>query len=134
MARERAGLSQESLGRKVAVARTNYIAWENGGKPPSAASLKKLAAALGIPSEDLTSTDRSEATLRDLREWAGLTQSAVADCLGFASTSAWASIESGAIHLSDRHRQRLASLFDSSERELVAAWGRSLAASSDEGP
>lgn len=101
--------------------RTNYLAWEHGGRTPSPATLVRLAALLGVAPHELTDVDPDQATLVDLRQWAGLTQGQVADKLD-VSRSLYAAIERGERALDERHRAALSEIFGvTSDRVRAAA-------------
>jgi transcriptional regulator with XRE-family HTH domain len=124
-ARERRGLRQEDVASQLGVSRTNYVLVEQGSRGVGPAMLRRLAAILEVAPHDLTATRRSEATLRDLREWAGLTQADVAEHLGVASAAGYAAIERGRRELPNEVAAILASAFGCSPVVVRRAWNRS---------
>jgi transcriptional regulator with XRE-family HTH domain len=55
--RAAAGLSQGALAAKARCTPTAIQHWENGRRRPTAASLKRLAKALGVPAAELAPED-----------------------------------------------------------------------------
>lgn len=54
-ARERAGMTQEELGKKIGVTGVAIMRYEKGQRQPRLAQLQAIAAALGVPVQDLIS-------------------------------------------------------------------------------
>lgn len=119
--RRRAGLSQVAAARATGWSRDSVRAWESGGRPPLAA-LRAIARAYGVPTTDAARAagvapprlldrrawgpgDLPEA-LRTWREWAGLTQAALATRVG-VSTDAVRGWERGRTSPYPSHRRRL---------------------------
>lgn len=87
--------TQAHVAQLVGVERTYYLLWESGDRTPGPAALVRLAEVLEVAPHELTSLDPAGASLRQLRELAGLTQADVAQQLGM-SRSGWALYERGA--------------------------------------
>jgi transcriptional regulator with XRE-family HTH domain len=124
-ARTRRGLSQEDVADQLGISRTNYLLLEQGSRGVGPAMLRRLADVLDVAPHELTGTKRSDATLRDLREWAGLTQTDVAGLLGAASPTGYATIERGQRPLTDDLAETLATAFGCSKLVVRRAWSRS---------
>lgn len=91
----RSGLSAVELARAAGITRPQYIRrWIAGELTPSAANLRRLADALGVPSHELTRTSPDTATIRDLRIWAGHSQRSLAAAAGLG-LSHYVSVEQG---------------------------------------
>ena len=54
-ARERAGMTQEELGKKIGVTGVAIMRYEKGQRQPRLAQLQAIASALGVPVQDLIS-------------------------------------------------------------------------------
>lgn len=54
-ARERAGMTQEELGKKIGVTGVAIMRYEKGQRQPRLAQLQAIAAALGVPVQELIS-------------------------------------------------------------------------------
>lgn len=59
MLREKAGITQEALAQKIGISKQNISRYENSNREPNIRTAKKIADALGVPLEELTS-DRSK--------------------------------------------------------------------------
>lgn len=122
-------LSQDELAGRAGVPRTHVIRWERGAKPtekavaPLPANLVALAAALDVSPHELTTIDPDQASLRDLRTWAGLTATELAQRIG-ASRTTIHGYETGrsrppqetACRLADALRVRVQAVYDAAER------------------
>lgn len=113
------------------MARTNYIRFETGHDAPLAANLVAMAKAVGVSPQDLTTTAPDEVTLRDLRNYAGLTHQQVAERLGYRAARTYRDIETGHKTLAPDVATRLARVFKVTKAELVAAWERTASPRSD---
>ena len=81
-ARERAGLTQHELARRVGVAGGERVSmWERGAAQPRPELLPPLAAALGLAPADLLVPDRLGSDLRRLRFLAGLSSAGLAETI-----------------------------------------------------
>lgn len=125
-ARERAGLTQAEMAKRLKMARTNYIRFEAGHASPIAATLVAMAKALGVNPQDLTTTAPNEVTLRDLRNFAGLTPQQVAERLGYRAARTYRDIENGHKTLAPDLATPLARVFKVPKAELLAAWERTI--------
>ena len=76
--REQAGLTPQELAHRVGVTYRVVMYWEEGRHVPEARNVRRLAAALGCATADLTGTPSGSETLVDLRYAAGLTAEEVA--------------------------------------------------------
>ncbi len=82
-ARERAGLSQSELARRLGLADGNRISrWERGTAVPRAPRVADLARTLCAPAEELLRAPASDPSLRWLRYAAGLSVPEVAALVG----------------------------------------------------
>jgi len=72
--REDRGWTQERLAVEVGVFPTMIGKWESGRIVPEVATIARLAAALGVRPQDFTELGPEQATLTDLRLWAGLSR------------------------------------------------------------
>ncbi|WP_158098255.1 helix-turn-helix transcriptional regulator [Faecalibacterium sp. An192] len=54
-ARKKAGMTQEELGKKIGVSGSSMAQWENDLRNPKLDTLQRIAAALGVPVQDLIS-------------------------------------------------------------------------------
>ncbi|MGF1600108.1 MAG: helix-turn-helix domain-containing protein [Acidimicrobiales bacterium] len=120
-ARERAGLTQQALADLAEMARTNYVNLENGARRPGPTTLARVAAACGIPAHELSGLAPEQATLRDLREWAGFSQAEAAHAAGWESATTYARIELGTAKLSTDRAQALAAAFCVTTDAVTAA-------------
>lgn len=116
--RRRRGLTQQELADAMGVKRTYALQWERDRERPDATSptpavLARLADVLDVHPGQLTSTDAEQATLVDLRVWAGLSREELARRLEL-TTSLVGRIERGQRDLDDAH---------------VEPWARELAVS-----
>lgn len=134
--RQRRGMSQEAVARRVGSTRHTVGSWE-GGAPPPLAMLRRLASTYGVtvasvaeaagvaaPVElDLRRWAPGDlpAVLRTWRAWAGLTQRELADRLGCTSDAVrgW---EAGRGVPSARNRQRLEQLHRLPAGALLATY------------
>ncbi|HEX7536489.1 MAG TPA: helix-turn-helix transcriptional regulator [Dermatophilaceae bacterium] len=81
-ARERAGLTQHELARRVGVAGGERVSmWERGASQPRPELLPPLAAALGLTPADLLVPDLIGSDLRRLRFLAGLSSAELAEAI-----------------------------------------------------
>jgi transcriptional regulator with XRE-family HTH domain len=80
-AREKLKMTQAGLAEELGVHLDTVYDWENGRTRPSVTKLKRLAAALGMKTEDLYSAPAGRTLLIDLRVAAGKTQQDLADDL-----------------------------------------------------
>ena len=81
-ARERAGMTQHELARRVGVAGGERVSmWERGAAQPRPELLPPLAAALGLAPADLLVPDRLGSDLRRLRFLAGLSSAGLAEMI-----------------------------------------------------
>ena len=112
--------------KRAKMARTNYVNYERGNNQPGAASLVRLAKAVGVPAHELSKIDPAEATLRDLREWAGLSQAEVAKAAGWSAHSGYSFVEAGKFDLGEHHVKPLARLFGTTMSAVRAAADRSV--------
>ncbi|HEX9889024.1 MAG TPA: helix-turn-helix transcriptional regulator [Nitriliruptorales bacterium] len=129
--RERTGAkpgewTQEHVAELMGVARTNYMAWERTEgttRTPTPATIKRLAELLDVTPEELTTVTPDEATLADLRSWAGLTQADVAAGLA-VSRPTYAMIERGERELTRDQVRRFAHLVGRSQKLVDQAHRR----------
>ena len=110
-ARLAAGLTQAEVAKRAGMARTNYVNLEAGGTNPGLHILPRLAKAVGVEPRELIDLHADEVTLRDLREWAGLSQTETARALGFKSATSYARIETGRTEPSAANIKALAKTF-----------------------
>ena len=54
-ARKKAGMTQEELGKKIGVSGSSMAQWENDLRNPKLDTLQRIAAALGVPVQELIS-------------------------------------------------------------------------------
>lgn len=54
-ARKKAGVTQEELGKKIGVSGSSMAQWENDLRNPKLDTLQRIAAALGVPVQELIS-------------------------------------------------------------------------------
>ena len=125
------GLSHDALGERVGRARPNLIAWEKGPARPSPAKLVVLARALEVEPWELTTVGPAEATLADLRGWAGLTQPELAERAGIAR-STYSLIERGGLALRPDTAERIAVVLGVDVGEVERAHARSVPAPAEE--
>jgi transcriptional regulator with XRE-family HTH domain len=71
-------LSQDQLAKRLGHVRNRISEWETGQRIPTPPSLRALADALRVAPHELTNIDPTNATLQDLRYFAGLSVSSVA--------------------------------------------------------
>lgn len=119
--RHQAGLTQEALAERAGIARTNYVNLETGARTPGPTTLTRLATALGLQPHQLSGITPYLATLRDLREWAGLSQTETAHAAGWASPTTYARIERGQAPLDAERIGALAAVLRVTAKELLAA-------------
>lgn len=82
MARERLGLTQHQLARRIGVAGGERISrWELGLDEPRPELLVRLARALSTPAADLLDADADHRDLKALRYCAGLSVTVLADAV-----------------------------------------------------
>jgi transcriptional regulator with XRE-family HTH domain len=124
-ARRKLGKTQEDVAEALGVKRTYYVAIENGQRQVGPQTLRQLAELLEVPPNKLTTTPKGQATLRDLREWAGLTQADVAAQLGAASTTRIAALERASTELRPDDITVLQAAYDASPVQLRRAWANS---------
>lgn len=67
LARKRSGLKQSTLGKLVGVTQASVANWENGAHGPRAATLDRVATALGVAPEWLAGEQREPAARQDLQ-------------------------------------------------------------------
>jgi transcriptional regulator with XRE-family HTH domain len=120
------GLTQERLGELIGRARTNVIRWEKLVDTPSPRYLVKVASALQVRPWQLTSVDPAEATLADLRAWAGLTQLELADAAGLPR-STYSLLERGGLPLRADLAEGIAAVLGCDASEVEAAYRRAKA-------
>lgn len=125
--RESRGLSHDSLGAMVRVARPNLIGYEKGRERPGIEVLGDLARALEVDPLALTTATPATVTLADLRARAGLTKSALATRVGLGRYM-WDQIERGKRTLQPGVVPVAASALGVSERALRAALQRGIRA------
>lgn len=116
--RERAGLSQQALATNLGLARTNYIGYETSRLRPSSKLLAAMARALEVHPSALTTVTAEHATLKDLRQWSGLSHREIDERLG---ASGYGRVERGQRALPERHVAPLARLFGVTVTRLRAA-------------
>ena len=123
--RER-GLSQEALARRLRRDRLQIVRWERQGAAPSPRRLVALAKALAAAPWELTTVTPKEATLADLRAWAGLTQAELAERAGLVRTT-YAALERGELPLRPDVARQIARALGRGTRvaDVAAAYGRS---------
>ena len=126
-ARNAADLTQQEVGERSGLARTNYVAYEHN-QVPGPSIMKRIADAVSVHPSALSEVLRSEATLRDLREWAGLSQKeAAAGVKGWKGRVTLSEIERGERPIKEAHAKALARHYGCSLEELNAAAERSQA-------
>ncbi len=128
--RQARGLTQEQLAKALGVSRTYVIYWErprvdpNTGRlvatQPEPATLVALADLLEVEPHELTTVDPQQATLADLRTWAGLTQRQLAERVGAAGPTI-ASIEQGRRRLRPELAERIATKLQIPTEAVMAA-------------
>lgn len=118
--RQDRGLSHDALAELVGILRPNLIAYEKGRRLPSPATLSTIAAALGVAPADLALVPRSDWTLADLRAFAGLSKTEVAEALGVAR-STYDAYETGRRQLLEAYIPPLARMLGSDESEIRTA-------------
>lgn len=123
-AREVAGLSQEAVAKRAGLARSNYVVYETGRLSPAGSTLAALAAAVEVEPRALTTIAADEVTLRDLREYAGLSQQGMAERLGYKNARSYGDIESGQRALTPDLAARLAKALATNQGDIWAAWER----------
>lgn len=127
-ARETAGLSQAAVAERLGIARPNYVPFERldleRARTPNPATLVALARILDIEPRSLTTTASDEITLRDLREYAGMSGQQAAEALGWSAQRSYYELEAGIRPLTDDITTRLAAVFNVSAAELTAASSR----------
>ncbi|MGQ0744927.1 MAG: helix-turn-helix domain-containing protein [Acidimicrobiales bacterium] len=123
--RRRRGLSLAQLGERIGRARPNIITWEKGRSAPSPSKLVALAEALGVRPWQLTTVNRREAELSDLRAWAGLTQQQLADRAGLVRAT-YALVERAELPLREDVAQQLGRVLGHSVREVESAYARTV--------
>jgi len=121
--RQRVGLSQAAVADRLGIARTNYVAYETGRRRPTSPVLVAMARIVEAAPSDLTTVEPSRASLRDLRQWAGLEHVDVARALGNTSATSYGHVERGSQSLPSRHVDRVAELFGVTVEQLHAALG-----------
>jgi transcriptional regulator with XRE-family HTH domain len=123
--REERGLSHDSLGAMVRVARPNLIGYEKGRERPGIEVLGDLARALGVDPLALTTATSATATLADLRARAGLSKSALAARVGLGRYM-WDQIERGKRALQPDVAAKAAEALGVSARTVRAALKRGI--------
>lgn len=117
-------MTQAAVADRIGVARTNYIVYETGRQAPSVATFAAIAAAVGVEPRGLTTTVADAVTLRDLREYAGLTHQDLAERLGYSAARSYRDIEHGHKGLAPDVARRLARALRTNLAEIWAAWER----------
>ena len=121
--RREKGLSHDALAERLDRARPNVIAWEKGRRVPTPHTLMSIAAALEVDPRELTTATMENATLADLRAWAGLYQDELASRCGL-TRSTYALIERGEVDLQPDVAKRLAKALGRGADEVRRAHGR----------
>lgn len=128
--RQARGLTQQQLAEAIGVARTYVVYWERShvdpnsgrarGVQPEPDTLVALAELLGVKPHELTTVDPQQATLADLRTWAGLTQRQLAARVGVAGPTI-SSIEQGRRRLRPELAERIAAELQLPVATVIAA-------------
>ncbi len=116
--RQAAGLSQEDLASLAGCAPSAVGTWESGRYGPQPRHAIALAEALGVSIHDLITFEAADAALRDLRAWAGLTQTEVRQQLSLRDIGA---MERGTKPVPPEVAPALAQLYGVTVVELQAA-------------
>lgn len=126
-ARREAGLTQEELGSLIGTTQSAVQTWERltGGGAPSARYFSRLVDVLRLDPTDLLTIARADAFLRDLRVWAGHSQTEVQTRVRLRQLGP---IERGAKPLPPVCDHDLAELYGASVSEVRAAADRTRAA------
>jgi transcriptional regulator with XRE-family HTH domain len=117
-------MTQADVAERIGVARTNYVVYETGRQSPNAAHLAAIASAVGVDPRALTTTTADQVTLRDLREYAGLTHQQLAAKLGYSAARSYRDIELGHKELAPAVARLLARALRTNLAEVWAAWER----------
>lgn len=127
------GMTQQQLADAMGVARHYAVSWERQGRDPATgrpravepepANLVRLAEILDVAPHELTTVDVEEATLADLRTWAGLTQKELAAQVELAGPTI-SSIEQGRRRLRPEVAHRIAQVLGTTSERVQAAADR----------
>lgn len=122
-ARHAAGLTQEQLAIRADVSRASIGSWEAGRAAPDPRSGFRVAHALRLRVQSLTSITATEAEPSDFRVWRGLTRPMVEELSG-VTEPVLGQIERFVTRPTPSTASRLARLFDTDRRTYLAAWER----------
>lgn len=116
----RSGMSVIQLARAAGVTRPQYVRrWMRGQMAPSPTNLRRLADALGVAAHELTTSSPEDATIRDLRVWAGHSQRSLAAAAGLPLPH-YVSVEQARQHRTLRERELVEALSAALEQPPVA--------------
>lgn len=121
--REEKGISIDKIAFKCDVTAGAVRSWEAGRFVPSADKAADLAATLNVNVSDLTDMPTSEATLKDLRQWAGMSGDDLAEKAGIGKHAVYQA-ERYVSPMPAHVAAAIAEALDITEDALLAAWQR----------
>jgi transcriptional regulator with XRE-family HTH domain len=113
-------LTQAQLAERLGAERNRVSEWESGTRAPHPRTLRALADALRVAPHQLSTVNLADATLKDLRYFAGLDVAEVAGLLG-VSNDLVARLEAGSRNPTPGTIETLAALYRVTTTELKAA-------------
>lgn len=118
--------TQKYVAEELGMETTNYLIYERGGgSSPSPGRLVRLAEVLSVEPCDLVEVDGDGPTLRQYREWIGLTQDSMASELSKAGWAigrdTYAKVETGSRELEEEAVSILAEVLGISRPRLRSA-------------
>lgn len=117
--------TQADMAGRLGIDRVHYNRLEHD-RPPVPATFVQLVAVLEVAPHELTTIDPDEATLGDLRQWAGLSQAQAAERLGLSRTH-YRAMEQGRYQLTDERIRQLADILGVEASTVVDSWARARA-------
>ncbi|SRR6266568_3709085 len=121
--RIKARLSIDQVAVACGVAMATAQRWETGKYTPTPAKAGPLARVLGVDVADLTSADKTQPTLIQLRQWRALTAETVAEQTGLSKDIIWTA-ERYVSKPTPETITTLAKAYEVSPGEIGHAWER----------
>jgi transcriptional regulator with XRE-family HTH domain len=119
-------LSRGELARLADISPGAVSAWETERATPQADTLARVTSILGIGIDDVVHIEPEKRSLGDLRIYAGMTQSQLANMVGISTTSI-AALERGESRLRPDTAKAIAKALRLPAREVTAAYDRARA-------